>query len=195
MRRPGPWTARAQRWRRRSPGRVRAADQGRRGTQPGAGRRGPGAGERRTAQPLIRAGACLPRSRGCGGCRNTSTPAAAASGPKPGPGSPRRNGNSRLHTTRKSTKPDRGDRPRQRGIDAGRSVRSRWPMPTCSRRSAPTPAAEATTPARCWAESSSATCSAAACGVDWGAGAPPHSVVSSSGGSSGGGFMGGGGRF
>ncbi len=119
---------------------------------------------------------CSPPSPGCGRCPTTSTRAGAASARRLAPGSPKPNGTCRPRGTS-----GRGTRPRRFRTRTPRRRwpprRSRWPTPTCSRRSAPTPAEAAATWARCWAGSSSATCSVGACGVGSAAGARRHSAA------------------
>ncbi len=94
---------RAEHRRDRPAGRLHPADPGRRRSGPAAGGGRRGARGRRAAAAGPTSRRCSPRSRGCARCRTTSTPAAAASGRRPAPGSTRRCANWRPPSPRRTT--------------------------------------------------------------------------------------------
>lgn len=109
----------ARRCARRSAGRVRAADQGRRGPQRGAGRRGSGAGRRRATRPVAGAGVVHRAIAGAGGLRLHRHPPGQhrAGGPHPAG----RGATAPAHRSGQAGDgPGRCDHARQCGVDAGR---------------------------------------------------------------------------
>ena len=144
--------------------------------QPIADHQGPGAGKRRTAEPVVRTGAVHRGVAGAGGVGVHRHPSRQHRPRGRVLGSPKRSDNSTPHTTRKSTNLTEAIAYANGASTLAAQAQSLANADVQSAQRAYAGRGD-TTPARCWAASSSATCSAAAYGVDSAAGARPRSAV------------------